>query len=67
MSFERQELQNPRPVIEGIRAEIMATGATDFENNALDEVIREFESGNITAKEAVERAYAIQANRQDYH
>ena len=69
-SFEKPDnmpYQDPVVIIEGIRAEIMATGAVDVEQEALNEIILELKGGKITEEEAIQKARTVQQNRQDYH
>lgn len=59
--------QNPLDIIAMIRQEIAVMGFNDSEFYDLDQIVSEYESGAITAEEAISRAQAIKAAKQDYH
>ncbi|MCR4261018.1 MAG: hypothetical protein NUV96_01625 [Candidatus Colwellbacteria bacterium] len=67
--FPERETPNVDPfaAIAAIRGEIMTTGSVDFEPSALNQIEGDLRGGKIDGAEAIRRASAILANRQDYH
>ena len=53
--------------VQGIMAEVSVLGANDYEMPALQRLLAELQSGDITPQEAIAKALVIQAGKMDYH
>lgn len=53
--------------IMAIRQEVYMMGANDFEFSAIDEIVKNLESEEISPQEAVSRVYKIKEGKSDYH
>jgi hypothetical protein len=53
--------------IQMIRQETLMMGANDYEPSAFDSILERYQSGQLSAEEALANARQIQASKQDYH
>lgn len=61
------ELSTAITELEGIKQEIMQSGAVDSEIIEIDKIYKEIINLKVTPEEGLEQARMIQMNRQDYH
>lgn len=61
------ETRDPLPVILEILNRIMQMGGNDSEKSSIDNIVAEYQAGNITGPEAEAQAQAILDAKQDYH
>ncbi|MGB8816036.1 MAG: hypothetical protein WCC74_02275 [Minisyncoccia bacterium] len=62
-----QEKENAEMAIMSMRDEVAVMGFNDYEMSAFDKILSDLDISLISPQEAVEKAYAIKANKQDYH
>ena len=68
MTIESPQLEvNPLDEIAYIRQQIAVMGFNDSEFLRLDQIKEDFVLGKIDGEEAVNKARAIMAGKQDYH
>ena len=67
-NFEGKQLvEDPRPAIQQIMAEVNAMGRNDSELSDFKNIIVQYESNKISAEEALSQAQQIKESKQDYN
>ena len=62
-----QQPQNTEAIIMGIYGEIYSMGGNDAEKSIIEDILKRFKSGGLTAEEAIQKVYEIKNSKQAYH